>query len=133
MFKSGVLIAAAAVSAVSAQTIKQSTAERTSPASGEQMYVSYCAACHGKDARGNGPAATALKKTPTDLTALSKNNGGSFPALRVRSAIAGDVTVAAHGSADMPVWGTLFRRMGDEAQVALRLSNLIAHIEKLQK
>jgi mono/diheme cytochrome c family protein len=97
------------------------------------MYISYCASCHGKDARGSGPAASALKKAPTDLTALSRNNGGAYPTLRVRSAIVGDVALPAHGSADMPVWGTLFRRMGDDAQAALRVSNLIAYIEKLQQ
>ena len=52
---------------------------------------------------------------------------------RLRAAIVGDTAMAAHGSPDMPIWGTLFRRMGDDSQVGLRLSNLVAHIEKLQK
>jgi mono/diheme cytochrome c family protein len=131
MYKSACLLLLA--TGVWAQTLKQTPATPTNPSSGEAMFVSYCAACHGKDARGGGPAASALKKMPTDLTTLSKSNGGQFPKLRVRSAIAGDVTVPAHGSADMPVWGTLFRRMGDDSQVALRISNLVAYIEKLQK
>lgn len=116
-----------------AQTIRQSNAPPTPPSSPEAMYVAYCAACHGKDGRGEGPAAPALKKVPTDLTTLSRTNGGKFPALRVRTSIAGDVTVPAHGSADMPVWGTLFRRMGNDSQAAMRISNLTAYIEKMQK
>jgi len=34
---------------------------KTSPTSGKQMFTSYCAPCHGVDAKGNGPAAAALK------------------------------------------------------------------------
>ena len=39
---------------------------------GKQMYVSYCAPCHGVDGKGNGPVAAALKKQPADLAVLSK-------------------------------------------------------------
>ena len=48
--------------------------------SGKQMYDSYCAVCHGKDAKGNGPAASAMKTAPTDLSQLAKNAGGKYPA-----------------------------------------------------
>ena len=37
---------------------------KTSPTSGKQMFANYCAPCHGVDARGNGPAAAALKMRP---------------------------------------------------------------------
>ena len=47
--------------------------------SGGQMFLSYCAPCHGKDAKGGGPMAPALKATPSDLTTLSKRNNGKFP------------------------------------------------------
>ena len=46
---------------------------------GKQMYVNFCAPCHGVDGKGNGPAAAALKKQPTDLAALSRNHGGKLP------------------------------------------------------
>jgi mono/diheme cytochrome c family protein len=48
--------------------IKQVPVAMTSPASGKEMYISYCAACHGTDGKGNGPAASALKIPPADLT-----------------------------------------------------------------
>jgi mono/diheme cytochrome c family protein len=51
----------------------------TSPISGSEMYREYCAACHGVSGKGNGPAAPALKTTPTDLTQLAARNGGVFP------------------------------------------------------
>ena len=38
--------------------------------SGEDSFNFYCATCHGRDARGAGPVATALKTQPADLTAL---------------------------------------------------------------
>jgi mono/diheme cytochrome c family protein len=52
--------------------IKHTAAQATSPASGREMFVSYCAACHGKDPKGDGPPASALKIQPADLTVLSK-------------------------------------------------------------
>ena len=55
---------------------------RTPASSGKQMYVSYCAPCHGVDGRGQGPVASALKKQPADLALLSKNNGGKFADVR---------------------------------------------------
>ena len=98
------------------------------------MFTSYCAACHGAEGKGNGPAAEALKTPPSDLTALSKNNGGKYPALKVTSAIRGDVAVGAHGSKEMPVWGNLFRTIsgGHETEVDQRVANLVSYIKSLQ-
>jgi mono/diheme cytochrome c family protein len=109
----------------------------TSPASGSQMFKQYCAACHGADAKGHGPAASALKIPPPDLTLLSKSNHGRFPDIRVYSAIRGDVSVSAHGPSDMPVWGTLFRDKAytsdNDLKLAMRLANLCRYIEFLQQ
>ena len=46
---------------------------------GKMEYQSSCAACHGIDAKGNGPVSKELKTPPTDLTVLTKNNNGVFP------------------------------------------------------
>jgi mono/diheme cytochrome c family protein len=35
----------------------------TNPASGKEMFDTYCAVCHGTDGKGSGPAAPALKKS----------------------------------------------------------------------
>ena len=64
-------------------TIQHVTVKPTSAASGKEMYTSYCAVCHGTDGKGGGPAASALKTPPADLTLLSKNNGGKYPAMKV--------------------------------------------------
>jgi mono/diheme cytochrome c family protein len=116
------------------KVIKHVPVKPTSAASGEQMYMTYCAVCHGKDGKGGGPAAEALKMPPTDLTTLSKNNGGKYPSLKVSSSIRGEANLPAHGSKDMPVWGRLFRSMsgGHEAEVQQRVANLSKYIESLQ-
>lgn len=116
------------------KVIKHVPIQQTSAASGEEMYTSYCAACHGKDGKGNGPAASALKVPPTDLTTLAKKNGGKYPALKVSSVIRGQDVVAAHGSRDMPIWGKLFWSIsgGSDAEVLQRVANLNHYIETMQ-
>jgi len=114
-------------------TVEKVPMRHTSASSGQEMYVTYCAACHGKDGKGNGPAASALKVAPADLTALAKNNNGAFPRDRVYGTIKGDVGIPAHGSKEMPVWGRLFRSVdNNDALTLLRLKNLTDYIESLQ-
>jgi mono/diheme cytochrome c family protein len=114
--------------------IQKTPAGRTSVSSGKEMYHAYCAACHGADGKGDGPASSALKSRPADLTNLAKRNAGKFPELRVFGAINGDLSVTAHGSRDMPTWGAVFRRMdgADVAGAKLRIRNLTKYIESLQ-
>jgi mono/diheme cytochrome c family protein len=98
------------------------------------MFNNYCAVCHGKDAKGGGPAASAMKTPPTDLTLLAKNSGGKYPGSHVAAVIRGQAVTASHGSQDMPVWGPLFSSIsqGHEAQVQQRITNLVGYIETLQ-
>ena len=116
------------------KVIQHANIQPTSPASGKEMYTTYCAVCHGTDGKGGGPAATALKVPPTDLTLLSKKNGGKYPALKVTSSIRNESALPAHGSKEMPVWGALFWSMssGHEAEVQQRVANLSKYIESLQ-
>jgi len=116
------------------KTIKHTAAKLTSPASGKEMYVSYCAVCHGENGKGQGPAADALKMPPSDLTMLAQKNGGKFPAMQVSSAIRGDSKVGAHGSKEMPIWGPVFWQMaqGHTGDYEQRISNLTKYVESLQ-
>jgi mono/diheme cytochrome c family protein len=116
------------------KTIQHVPIKPTSAASGKEMYTNYCAVCHGTEGKGNGPAADALKTPPPDLTVLTKNNGGRYPALKVSSAIRGDAQVAAHGSKEMPVWGKLFWKIseGHQSEVDQRVANLVHYIKSLQ-
>ena len=84
--------------------VKHVPITHTSPTSGKEMFENYCAVCHGKDAKGAGPAAPAMKIAPTDLTVLAKKEGGKYPAAHVAAVIRGQADLASHGSKDMPVW-----------------------------
>ena len=129
------LLAALAMAAAAQKpVVKNVPAPQTSPASGKEMYVNYCASCHGLAGKGDGPAAAALKVASPDLTTLSRGNQGKFPSAHVSHTIQGDVAMAAHGSKDMPVWGPVFRSLskGDQALVQLRISNLTKYIEAMQ-
>jgi mono/diheme cytochrome c family protein len=114
--------------------VKHGTAPVTSPASGKEMFVSYCAPCHGKDAKGDGPAAAALKSPPADLTTLAKRNGGKYPSDKVTSILRGQATLVPHGDQEMPVWGPVFWKMsgGHEELVQERIANLNRYLESLQ-
>lgn len=138
MPRSATLAAVLAVSVLCATAADKAVVKRvpvnpTSPVSGQQMFNEYCIACHGNDAKGTGPAASALNKTPADLTTLAARNNGKFPELRVYSTIHGDIDVTAHGSRDMPIWGSVFREMSHSSgEVQLRISNLVAYVKTLQ-
>lgn len=77
------------------------------PAAGEGVFQTFCAACHGMDAQGNGPMSGVLTVEPPDLTALAQSNGGVFPVFDVVRQIDGRDPMMAHGG-DMPVFGALF-------------------------
>jgi mono/diheme cytochrome c family protein len=114
--------------------IKTGTAAQTSPASGAEMFKAYCASCHGEDAKGAGPAASALNKPLPDLTTIGKRNGGKFPFDRVMQIIRDNGKIPAHGSAEMPVWGPVFLAVShNQASTVLQRESNIAHyIESLQ-
>lgn len=132
-----VILAAGTVAAQQATqpTIKKVPAPYTSAASGQEMYVSYCASCHGTDGKGLGPAAPAMKAPPTDLTLLARTHGGRFPADHFAAILSGKATVAAHGSQEMPVWGNVFWKMsqGHPGEVQQRVVNLSNYVASLQQ
>ena len=130
----GLILCLVVLGVAQQKEIRHVPVKPVSPASGPEMYKAYCAVCHGMTGKGNGPAAEALKVAPSDLTMLAKKNGGRYPSDHVRSAIQGDLRLAAHGSKEMPVWGELFWRMsqGHSSEVQLRVSNLNQYIESMQ-
>lgn len=114
--------------------MKKVPARYITPASGREMFVAYCASCHGNDGKGNGPVASALKDGVPDLAQLSAKNKGSFPEDHVISIIQGRTVTPAHGSMEMPVWGPVFLNLDNqsEAVVQQRARNLAKYIESLQ-
>jgi len=102
----------------------------TNAADGAQMYQAYCAACHGKAGKGDGPAASALRKRPADLTQLAKTHPGGLSQKDFADRVQGTNMPLAHGSSPMPVWGPVFRAIGNDE---LRIYNLKKYVDTLQQ
>ena len=105
---------------------------------GKQMYLQYCASCHGNDGKGNGPVIKQLKIKARDLTLLRKKNKGIFPLDDVMATIDGRRTVKGHGERDMPVWGEIFTREREKEKytelTALLKAKIIAeYVATLQR
>ena len=120
--------------------VPQTTGPRNPPLvirslAGRDLFAFYCATCHGRTGTGDGPVAAALKSPPPDLTLLARRNGGTFPRQRVEAFVTGDgdVLTTAHGSADMPVWGPIFRGLDpSDALVKVRIGNIVTYVESIQ-
>jgi mono/diheme cytochrome c family protein len=103
-------------------------------------YEVACLPCHGIDGRGDGPRAELLNTRPTDLTGITRANGGDFPADRLRMIIDGRVWVADHGARAMPLWGERYRSLANDAgiedpeqEVQTRIDALVQYVESLQE
>jgi mono/diheme cytochrome c family protein len=109
-------------------------AKQTPADSGKAMYDAYCASCHGLDAKGRGPAASAMKTAVPDLTMLAKAHQGKYPAFHVAEVLRVSQPLAAHGSSEMPVWGPIFSKVSkqDNAEIHQRIRNLNKYVESLQ-
>ncbi|MGA7767170.1 MAG: cytochrome c [Candidatus Sulfotelmatobacter sp.] len=130
-----VLLGVAALCAAQKPEIKTVPIRPAPAGSGQAMFSEYCAVCHGKDGKGSGPAAPALKVPASDLTTLSKRNGGTFPSAHVSNVIRLGGDVAAHGSKDMLMWGHAFWTLTPHSAeiVQLRIANLTNYIKSLQE
>jgi mono/diheme cytochrome c family protein len=116
----------------SAQTkVERAPIKPTAASNATQMFDTYCAVCHGKEAKGNGPAAKSLTKAPADLTKLAANNKGVYPEVHVKRFIEGADEVPAHGTRDMPMWGDLFNSL-DRNTAQIRVQALSDYIKGLQ-
>ena len=105
---------------------------------GKEMYLKYCASCHGAQGRGDGPVSRDLKVKVFDLTLLRSKNKGAYALDRVMSSIDGSRVVRAHGTRTMPVWGEVFRQEHEKEKytelTSLLKAKLIAeYVGTLQK
>ncbi len=107
---------------------------------GEDLYLELCAVCHGKDGKGDGPAAPAMTKPVSDLTILAARNDGKFPREVVVDSITGESRVISHGTIDMPIWGQVFENAARsdwkafrrEGQAKQRVYNLTEYLATIQ-
>jgi hypothetical protein len=103
-------------------------------ASGQEMYMVYCAGCHGKDGRGKGQSSRLCTVSPVDLTQFARNNHGIFPTKWVSGVLHHGTGRPPRGQGYMPVWEPLLRSMhGEPPDVTeTRLQNLTDYVKTLQ-
>lgn len=108
---------------------------------GKADFRTYCAACHGVSAVGDGTVAEFMTISAANLTRLSWKNAGMFPRQKVIEVIDGRAEVRVHGLRDMPVWGDWFNTEAvgpgmdattREEIVRVRINSLADYIETLQ-
>ena len=146
MFKRSFVFAAAAAFAIatsfaadqpkapSSNTKVVIAVDRVNPTDGKQMFVSYCAPCHGVDGRGAGPVASSLKEQPLDLTGLARMHNGRYPDSHVVSVLQFGSELPAHGNAQMPVWGPVLGKISNihTQEKQLRIANLSRYLQSIQ-
>jgi mono/diheme cytochrome c family protein len=136
MLSAAIVCAGATVTAVVQKPAAPKVPSLLMPSvAGNDNFNAYCAPCHGRGGKGDGPVASALTTPPADLTKLAFRNNGVFPSARVREFVAhGNPAIAAHGSSDMPIWGPTFRSLeASDTLVAMRISNVVAYLESIQQ
>ncbi len=105
--------------------------------SGEEIFLKYCAACHGESGRGDGPVARGLVTAVPDLTTIERRYG-EFPAMQIADTIDGRrARVDAHGTRTMPVWGYEFwvEEGGDavaQREMKQVIAKLVDYVESIQ-
>ncbi len=112
---------------------------------GEMEYLNNCAACHGRDAKGDGPVALYTK--PPDLTMISKEFNGKFPEDFIYNVIVGHDIANSHGETDMAVWGDRYTSKAPKADDSIaiplheqdtqamifgRITSLVRYLESIQ-
>jgi mono/diheme cytochrome c family protein len=111
--------------------------QQPNPYNGPNLYLGYCAACHGGAGGGDGPVASSMNIPIPDLRTLAARNGGVYPRQSVVDVIDGREFRAGHGTYEMPVWGWQFRVAeeamgGDAADARQRVDALAEYIGSLQ-
>ena len=86
-------------------TVVSISQNQSQPSSGKQMYKDYCAACHGIDGTGNGPAVQFLKTPPPNLTTMAMRYNEKSIVLNVDAVLRFKTESKAHGTLDMPAAG----------------------------
>jgi mono/diheme cytochrome c family protein len=130
----GLFVVAVGGATLVAQAVPVPATPQTSE-HGASLYATYCATCHGRSARGDGPLADSMRRRPPDLTDILERNKGVFPKELIFRIIDGRQPVRGHGGPDMPVWGDAFRRstgIDSERAVRDRIQAIVDYLETIQ-
>ncbi|MEK7668037.1 MAG: cytochrome c, partial [Gemmatimonadota bacterium] len=83
---------------------------------GRDIYRARCAACHGPEGRGNGPAAAAMNPRPTDFAVAAQRNATTDSSVG---------EVIEHGRRSMPAFGRMLTRV--------QMDSLIEYVKTLRR
>ena len=103
---------------------------------GRSTFQQFCAACHGRDGRGNGPIVQFLLRDPADLTHIRARNMGVFPKDTLGSILLAPSRNAAPEGVptQMMIWGPIFQSMDNDRRRALaRVEELLTFLESIQE
>ena len=100
--------------------LSNGTVSAQNPAEGKNLYVTYCAACHGDQGKGDGVAARSLPVKPADHT-----NGAVMSQLsdKYLTDIITKGGGAVNKSSFMPAWGSSLNPK--------QVSDLVAYVRNL--
>jgi mono/diheme cytochrome c family protein len=104
---------------------------------GAELYARFCATCHGRSAKGDGPVSQSLAVAVPDLTRIAQRHAGHYPDNWVYRIIDGREHLAVHGPREMPVWGVeLWREQGADVSAAVKtrdvIDRLVDYLQTLQ-
>jgi mono/diheme cytochrome c family protein len=105
--------------------------------SGRDLFMRFCASCHGANGTGDGPVGQGLAVMVPDLTRLARRYGNHIDQVKLREIIDGRSVVIAHGTRTMPVWGYEFwveegADVKAEASVRIIVDKLIDYLRSIQ-
>lgn len=103
---------------------------------GNNLYDEYCASCHGTVTEEGAVSTTRATEAP-DLTRLAERLGQPLPRETLASYIDGRRELSAHGTREMPVWGTRLyedypQTPGTEAVREGTVALIIDYLETIQ-
>lgn len=135
------LAAVAAPIVVAAPQDGETAAETVKVFKGKVTFRIYCSNCHGETGHGDGNLAELLSVRPADLTAIARNNGGTFPTELIIKLVDGRETVKGHGLKEMPVWGDAFQKSlqptwtdeTDDERARRKIEEVVAFVESIQE
>ena len=105
---------------------------------GQELYGQLCAACHGPEGKGDGPAVPALNKPVPDLSMLAKDARGPLSHEEIENFIANRSRQAHGGVVEMPLWEREFQYVRADwsgtkhtAYARARIHELAEYVEEL--
>lgn len=127
-------IIAFALVAAAGLSVQEPSRPGSAATSGAALYGAFCASCHGETGRGDGPVADLAPVRPSDITVLSRSNGGVYPRREVMEVLEGTRAQRTHAGG-MPNWREVIARNenNDERRIKARLDALVEHVETLQR